>query len=97
MLEKRRELMALGWPRQALLLTTALTERGEGHMVLVVRTSGGDLVLDNRVRWVVDWRDLPYQWLSRQSAANPALWVAIGGPGDAEVSGAVTATAAKRR
>jgi len=77
-LEKRRELMAMGWPRQALLLTTAFTERDEGHLVLVVRTSAGDLVLDSRLAPVVDWSRLPYRWLARQSPVNPAEWVAVG-------------------
>jgi predicted transglutaminase-like cysteine proteinase len=76
-LEKRRELIALGWPRDALLLTTALTEQGEPHLVLVARTSAGDLVLDNRAAPVVDWARLPYRWIARQSPENPALWVHV--------------------
>jgi predicted transglutaminase-like cysteine proteinase len=76
-LEKRRELIALGWPRDALLLATALTEQGEPHLVLVARTSGGDLVLDNRAPRVVDWTRLPYRWIARQSAESPALWVRV--------------------
>lgn len=77
-LEKRRELIAMGWPRQALLLTTAFTERGEGHLVLVARTSDGDLVLDNRLARVVDWSRLPYRWVAQQNPASPAEWVAVG-------------------
>lgn len=76
-LEKRRELIALGWPRDALLLTTALTEHGEPHLVLVARTSEGDLVLDSRAAPVLDWTRLPYRWLARQSPENPALWVDV--------------------
>jgi predicted transglutaminase-like cysteine proteinase len=76
-LEKRRALIALGWPRGALLLASAITETGEGHLVLVARTSAGDLVLDNRRAAVVDWRTLPYHWLSRQSAAHPGDWVSL--------------------
>lgn len=76
-LEKRRELIELGWPREALLLTAALTERGEGHLVLVARTSGGDLVLDNRVDAVTDWSNLPYHWISQQTAASLTQWVSV--------------------
>ena len=76
-LTKRRELIAQGFPREALLLATAMTERGEGHLVLVVRTDQGDLVLDNRVGHVVDWRLLPYQWISIQSPQSPVRWVTI--------------------
>lgn len=76
-LEKRRELIELGWPREALLLTAALTEQGEGHLVLVARTSGGDLVLDNRVDAVTDWSNLPYHWISQQTAASLTQWVSL--------------------
>lgn len=76
-LEKRRELIALGWPRAALLLAAAVTETGEGHLVLVARTGEGDLVLDNRLASTVDWDRLPYRWASRQSEVSAALWVSI--------------------
>jgi predicted transglutaminase-like cysteine proteinase len=74
---KRAELIALGWPRTALLLAAATTEDGEGHLVLVVATTKGDLVLDNRQRHIVEWRDLPYRWISRQNPRNLAEWVSI--------------------
>ena len=76
-LTKRRELIARGIPRSALLLATAKTERDEGHLVLVVRTDRGDLVLDNRVPHVVDWSVLPYRWVSVQSPQSPVRWVSI--------------------
>jgi len=76
-LTKRRDLIAQGFPRHALLLATATTERGEGHLVLLVRTSQGDLVLDNRVPHVVDWTALPYRWVSVQSQESPVRWVSI--------------------
>lgn len=76
-LAKRRALIELGWPRAALLLAVAFTETGEGHLVLVARTSEGDLVLDNRAAEVVDWRRLPYRWISRQSPQRPTEWVRI--------------------
>lgn len=76
-LEKRRELEARGWPPEALLLTVALTETGEGHLVLLVRTNAGDLVLDNREPAVVDWALLPYRWVARQSARDLTQWVRI--------------------
>jgi predicted transglutaminase-like cysteine proteinase len=76
-LTKRRELIAQGFTREMLLLATATTERGEGHLVLVVRTDHGDLVLDNRVQHVVDWSMLPYRWISIQSPQNFVRWVSI--------------------
>jgi predicted transglutaminase-like cysteine proteinase len=76
-LSKRRELIAKGWPRSALLLATATTETGEGHLVLVARTNKGDLVLDNRVSHVVDWSYLPYRWISVQSQQSPVRWMSV--------------------
>ena len=76
-LEKRRELLARGWPQTALLLASAVTETNEGHLVLIVRTSAGDLVLDNRLARVVDWSRLPYRWVSRQSEQRLTIWLSI--------------------
>ncbi len=76
-LTKRRELIELGWPKEDLLLVTAVTERGEGHLALVAHTDQGDLVLDNRVTHVVDWRRLPYRWISIQSPESPTKWLSI--------------------
>ena len=76
-LTKRRELIERGWPKENLLLVTAVTERGEGHLMLVAHTDQGDLVLDNRVTHVVDWRRLPYHWISIQSPESPTKWLSI--------------------
>jgi predicted transglutaminase-like cysteine proteinase len=76
-LEKRRELLARGWPQTALLLASAVTETNEGHLVLITRTSAGDLVLDNRLAPVVDWGRLPYRWVSRQSEQRLTIWLSI--------------------
>ena len=76
-LTKRKELIGLGWPRETLLLATAFTEGGEGHLVLVAHTTQGDLVLDNRLAPVVDWTALPYRWVSIQSPRSPVQWVSI--------------------
>jgi predicted transglutaminase-like cysteine proteinase len=76
-LTKRRELIARGWPKEGLLLVTAITERGEGHLALVAHTDQGDLVLDNRVTHVVDWARLPYRWISIQSPESPTKWLSI--------------------
>ena len=78
-LAKRRALIEAGWPREALLLTAAYTETGEGHLVLVVTTSEGDYVLDNRFEKVMEWRAVPYRWVERQSAETNGRWVKIRG------------------
>ncbi len=74
---KRHELMRLGWPSSALLITVVRDERGEGHAVLTARTAGGDLILDNKVNEVRLWSSTPYQFLLRQSWANPQAWMSL--------------------
>lgn len=76
-LEKRRRLMAAGWPADALLLATANDERGNGHAVLVVASAEGDYVLDNKHKSVTLWSDLPYRWRTRQSRLRPYVWLNI--------------------
>ncbi|HEV2548585.1 MAG TPA: transglutaminase-like cysteine peptidase [Stellaceae bacterium] len=76
-LTKRRALIALGWPEETLLLAAVYTEHNEGHLVLVARTSQGDLVLDNRLPRIVEWTVLPYRWVSMQSQTSPARWVRV--------------------
>ena len=78
-LEKRRRLIALGWPRSALLMALAEIKKNDHHLVLVVATSKGDYVLDNRYRRVLPWDELPYRWLKRQSQEAEAAWMTIVG------------------
>lgn len=74
-LAKRKLLIASGWPTSSLLITVAKQWNGEGHAVLVVVTDQGEFVLDNMQRYVVSWRDAPYQWVMRQSQVDPNIWV----------------------
>lgn len=78
-MEKRRELIALGLPSGALQLATAITNRGEGHLVLVVDTTQGDWVLDNLRYDVAPWRILPYRWIAREQGGSMVKWVSING------------------
>lgn len=77
--QKRHELLSLGWPAAAVALTVAKTGWGEGHLVVTVRTDQGDLVLDNLRSSIVPWRRTGYQFIMRQSGANPQFWVALNG------------------
>jgi len=72
---KRHELMQLGWPSSALLMTVVMDENLEGHAVLTVRTTAGDFVLDNKVNDIRLWSSTSYQYLLRQSYSNPQAWV----------------------
>lgn len=74
-LEKRRNLVALGWPASSLLITVVRQSNGEGHAVLMVRTDRGDLVLDNQDGLIKLWNETPYQFLKRQSQSHAGHWV----------------------
>ena len=76
-LEKRRRLLALGWPAAALGLATVVTPQNNRHLVLVIATNEGDWVLDNLRGDLARWEDLPYQWGERQQGASLRDWVRI--------------------
>jgi predicted transglutaminase-like cysteine proteinase len=76
---KRSELLKRGWPVRSLLLSEVVTSWGEHHLVLVVRTSAGDLVLDNMTAQIRPWARAPYQWVRIQSPKNPNYWASLGG------------------
>lgn len=76
-LEKRRQLIALGWNASALLMTVVRQQNGEGHAILMVRTDRGDLVLDNQDGRVLVWNDTSYEFVKRQSQTDPRKWVGI--------------------
>ena len=76
-LQKQRELVALGFPGSALLITVVLDERREGHAVLTVSTADGDFILDNRRDDILHWSSVNYSFLKRQTPADPASWVAL--------------------
>lgn len=76
-LAKRKELISKGWPSRALRIAVTKTRTGEGHAVLVARTSRGDLVLDNRHDAVKIWKSTDLTWLKIQSAENPRLWLSL--------------------
>jgi predicted transglutaminase-like cysteine proteinase len=77
---KRRVLMEAGFPRGALLLAVVKDEHGDGHAVLMARTSRGDFVLDNLADAVKPWDKTSYRFVKRQSQENQNVWVAIGAP-----------------
>jgi predicted transglutaminase-like cysteine proteinase len=74
---KRAELLERGWPTRALLLSEVVTAWGEHHLVLVVRTSMGDLVLDNMSQQIRPWTRVPYQWVRMQTPKNPNYWASL--------------------
>lgn len=74
---KRHVLLESGWPASSLLLAeVALVATGEHHLILIVRGSSGDWVLDNMRPSVVRLEDTrnDYIWVRVESARNPRLW-----------------------
>ncbi len=76
-LEKRRELNRAGISLSNLLITVVRKPNGEGHAVLTVRTSKGDLILDNLADEVRGWRETGYRFLKRQASYHTGRWVAL--------------------
>lgn len=75
---KRSQLLARGWPARVLLLSEVVTSWGEHHLILVVRTSAGDLLLDNLTPQIRPWTRAPYRWVRMQTPKNPNFWASLG-------------------
>jgi predicted transglutaminase-like cysteine proteinase len=73
---KRKRLIEKGLPRRALRMTVVLDQNGDGHAVLMVRTTSGDLVLDNSTSAVLPWRETGYHFVKREGQGGPA-WVSL--------------------
>ncbi len=74
---KRHQLIARGWPARDVLLSEVATLAGEHHLVTVVRTSGGDLVLDNLTDQIKPWFRTTYRWVRIQTPRNPNYWALV--------------------
>lgn len=74
---KRHELIKRGWPARVLLLSEVVVPNGEHHLVVVVRTNSGDLVLDNLTPQIRPWSRAPYQWVRIQLPNNARLWASL--------------------
>jgi len=79
---KRHELLSRGWPSRVLLLSEVVTSWGKHHLVLVVRTRSGDLVLDNLTPQIKPWARTPYRWVRMQMPNSPRLWTTIADRGE---------------
>ena len=77
---KRKLLIDVGFPRQALLVTVVKDEKNEGHAVLTLKTNKGEYVLDNQESRVLAWNQTPYRFVKRQSQEDPNVWVSVGEP-----------------
>jgi predicted transglutaminase-like cysteine proteinase len=77
---KRKLLVERGWPTGSLLITVVFDEVGDGHAVLLARTSRGDFVLDNKTDTIRRWYETAYRFVKRQSVRDPNRWVSVGDP-----------------
>lgn len=73
-LTKRSRLIEMGIPAGALRLAVTQTSRGEKHLILVVKTNAGDVVLDNLSRSIKTLKQSGYP-IFAMSSANPKRWV----------------------
>lgn len=74
---KRHELVQKGLPANALRLAVVKTQSGIGHLVLVVSSNKGDLVLDNLSETILPWQLTKYHWVKIQSSSDARFWFEI--------------------
>ncbi|MFO3797340.1 MAG: transglutaminase-like cysteine peptidase, partial [Anaerolineales bacterium] len=67
-LAKRAQLITAGFPPSALRIAAVNTAQGIGHAVLVVRTTGGDLVLDNLTSQIKRSDQTNHRWVAMTEA-----------------------------
>jgi predicted transglutaminase-like cysteine proteinase len=84
---KRKLLMDLGFPRQALLMTIVRDLEGNGHTILTVKTDHGDFVLDNLTSVIRPWDATGYTFVKRQSQSDPNVWVSVGPDRESRLAG----------
>ncbi|MCV2873284.1 transglutaminase-like cysteine peptidase [Defluviimonas sp. WL0050] len=74
---KKKQLVEAGISPETLLIATVLDRNRGAHAVLVLRTSGGDYVLDNLGNRIKPWRDTGYSFIRMQDPNRPDRWVAV--------------------
>ena len=74
---KRHELLQSGFPAKAVRLAVVKTPSGIGHLVLIVATNKGNLVLDNLAETILPWQLTKYHWLKIQSASDARYWFEV--------------------
>ncbi|SMD15654.1 transglutaminase-like cysteine peptidase [Rhizobium sp. RU36D] len=70
---KRQRLIRAGLPASALRVAVVRTQSGEGHAVLLVKTSSGEYVLDNLRPNIVKRHQSGYRYIS-VSSSDPMKW-----------------------
>lgn len=86
-LYKKKALIEAGISPDRLLLASVLDTHRGSHAVLVLRTDGADLVLDNMRGTIKRWDQTGYTFLRMQDPRNPQRWVATMAGGMLAVAG----------
>jgi len=73
-LQKRSDLVALGWPTDHLRIALGRTRQGEPHAVLLVRIDSVDYALDNLTQTVHPWDKTGHRYLMLQDRHDPGIW-----------------------
>ena len=76
-LAKKRALIQRGIAPERLLIATVLDRSRKPHAVLIFRTDGGDLVLDNLTDRILGWHQTGYTYLRMQNPLAPHRWTAV--------------------
>ena len=77
-LQKRADLLALGWPSTAMRVAIVRTREGRGHAVLLVTIERSTFVLDNLTAEVVLLQQIQYRMLMLQDQDDPRVWLDAG-------------------
>lgn len=76
---KRRLLAQAGVPRRAMRMTVVIDEEGQGHAVMMVRTTRGDFILDNKRDSVLPWHQTGYVYIKQEGQNADLAWAHLGG------------------
>ena len=74
---KRAALIGRGFPADRLALAVAWLPEDSRHVVLIAHANDRDLILDNRVGYVLPVADVSWRWISVQSAVAPRAWFEV--------------------
>jgi predicted transglutaminase-like cysteine proteinase len=77
-LVKRKRLVEAGFPRRALRMTVVIDEEGTGHAMMMVRTTRGDFILDNKRNAILPWHKTGNVYIKREGDEGSA-WASLGG------------------
>ncbi|WP_227268680.1 transglutaminase-like cysteine peptidase [Roseobacter weihaiensis] len=74
---KKKMLVERGVKSENLLIATVLDKRLNSHAVLVLRTTTGDVILDNLTNRILPWHETGYTFLKVQNPKVLSKWHAI--------------------